>query len=59
MVSISNQIFLGVLHLQFLSMKLAAVNPRIDFNLDNFFAKEVNEQVANCFKVWFLRDDKM
>ncbi|KAK6946261.1 Myc-type, basic helix-loop-helix (bHLH) domain [Dillenia turbinata] len=26
---------------EFLSMKLAAVNPRIDFNIDNLFAKEV------------------
>ncbi|KAK3195484.1 hypothetical protein Dsin_026794 [Dipteronia sinensis] len=26
---------------EFLSMKLAAVNPRLDFNIDNFFAKEV------------------
>lgn len=27
---------------QFLSMKLAAVNPRIDFDVDDFIAKEVN-----------------
>ncbi|CAI9110787.1 OLC1v1010871C1 [Oldenlandia corymbosa var. corymbosa] len=27
---------------EFLSMKLAALNPRLDFNIDNFFAKEVN-----------------
>ncbi|KAL6011337.1 hypothetical protein ACLOJK_001783 [Asimina triloba] len=26
---------------EFLSMKLAAVNPRLDFNVDNFFTKEV------------------
>ncbi|KAH7835965.1 hypothetical protein Vadar_031522 [Vaccinium darrowii] len=26
---------------EFLSMKLAAVNPSLDFNIDNFFAKEV------------------
>ncbi|RWR82407.1 transcription factor bHLH63-like protein [Cinnamomum micranthum f. kanehirae] len=26
---------------EFLSMKLAAVNPRIDFNIDNFFLKEM------------------
>nr|WIE96118.1 basic helix-loop-helix transcription factor [Loropetalum chinense var. rubrum] len=26
---------------EFLSMKLAAVNPRLDFNIDNLFAKEV------------------
>ncbi|GKV42826.1 hypothetical protein SLEP1_g50191 [Rubroshorea leprosula] len=26
---------------QFLSMKLAAVNPRLDFNIDNLFAKEM------------------
>jgi hypothetical protein len=28
--------------MQFLSMKLAAVNPRLDFNIDELFAKEVN-----------------
>ena len=27
--------------MQFLSMKLAAVNPRLDFNIDDLFAKEV------------------
>jgi hypothetical protein len=27
--------------MQFLSMKLAAVNPRLDFNIEDFFAKEV------------------
>ncbi|KAM7479312.1 hypothetical protein LguiA_027525 [Lonicera macranthoides] len=26
---------------EFLSMKLAAVNPRLDFNIDNFFTKEI------------------
>ncbi|XP_058092079.1 transcription factor bHLH63-like [Magnolia sinica] len=26
---------------EFLSMKLAAVNPRLDFNIDNFFTKEM------------------
>ncbi|XP_077242769.1 transcription factor bHLH63-like [Tasmannia lanceolata] len=26
---------------EFLSMKLAAVNPRLDFNIENFFAKEI------------------
>lgn len=28
-------------YLQFLSMKLATVNPRLDFNIDNLYAKEV------------------
>nr|GMC81102.1 transcription factor bHLH63-like isoform X2 [Ipomoea batatas] len=27
---------------EFLSMKLAAVNPRLDFNIDSLFTKEVN-----------------
>ena len=31
--------------LQFLSMKLATLNPRLDFNVDNIFAKEVNISV--------------
>ncbi|XP_031267786.1 transcription factor bHLH49-like [Pistacia vera] len=31
---------------EFLSMKLAAVNPRLDFNIDNFFAKEVPLKLA-------------
>ena len=28
-------------HMQFLSMKLAAVNARLDFNIDDLFTKEV------------------
>eukprot|EP01018_Ginkgo_biloba_P008283 Gb_24992 [translate_table: standard] len=35
-----NKYFTRSLPFQFLSMKLAAVNPRLDFNIDNFFAKE-------------------
>lgn len=31
--------------MQFLSMKLAAVNPRLDFNIEDFFAKEVMENI--------------
>ncbi|XP_008795935.2 transcription factor BHLH094-like [Phoenix dactylifera] len=27
---------------EFLSMKLAAVNPRLDFNIDDFFGREIN-----------------
>lgn len=34
-------IILQILFLQFLSMKLAAVNPRPEFNYDNFLNKEV------------------
>ena len=29
--------------MQFLSMKLAAVNPRLDFSIDDLLAKEVRE----------------
>jgi hypothetical protein len=29
--------------MQFLSMKLAAVNPRLDFNIEDFFGKEVRK----------------
>lgn len=32
----------GLFGLQFLSMRLAAVNPRVDFNLDSLFATEVS-----------------
>lgn len=32
---------------QFLSMKLAAVNPRLDCNIDNIFAKEVRQHVTD------------
>uniref|UniRef100_A0A5B7BZ49 Putative transcription factor bHLH63 n=1 Tax=Davidia involucrata TaxID=16924 RepID=A0A5B7BZ49_DAVIN len=32
---------------EFLSMKLTAVNPRLDFNLDSFFAKEFPAHVAS------------
>ncbi|KAF9610901.1 hypothetical protein IFM89_025489 [Coptis chinensis] len=34
---------------EFLSMKLAAVNPRIDDNIDNFFAKEMLESCTDSF----------
>ncbi|RVW48324.1 Transcription factor bHLH63 [Vitis vinifera] len=34
---------------EFLSMKLAAVNPRLDFNIDNFLAKEVFPACAANF----------
>ncbi|KAA8547375.1 hypothetical protein F0562_003761 [Nyssa sinensis] len=33
--------------IEFLSMKLAALNPRLDFNLDSFFAKEFPAYVAS------------
>lgn len=32
-------------HIQFLSMKLAALNPRLDVNNGNFFGKEVRAQI--------------
>ncbi|KAH9319728.1 hypothetical protein KI387_021497, partial [Taxus chinensis] len=32
---------------EFLSMKLAAVNPRLDLNIDNFFAKEMMAPCGN------------
>ena len=34
--------------MQFLSMKLATVNPRIDFNIDDLFTKEVRQNVYIC-----------
>ncbi|XVF01095.1 hypothetical protein REPUB_Repub04eG0058500 [Reevesia pubescens] len=34
---------------EFLSMKLASVNPRLDFNIENLFAKEVFPSCANNF----------
>ncbi|GLT86218.1 hypothetical protein SLE2022_043720 [Rubroshorea leprosula] len=34
---------------EFLSMKLAAVNPRLDFNIDNLFAKEMFPACAASF----------
>lgn len=42
-VALEALIFMHVLlWLQFLSMRLAAVNPRIDFNLDSILAAEVS-----------------
>jgi len=38
-----HNIYLSQFLEQFLSMKLAAVNPRLDFNIDNLFAKEVSK----------------
>ncbi|KAK4416583.1 Transcription factor BEE 2 [Sesamum alatum] len=32
---------------EFLSMKLAAINPRLDFSIDNFFAKEIPAYIAS------------
>lgn len=32
---------------EFLSMKLATVNPRLDFNIDNIFAKEIPAYIAS------------
>ncbi|KAJ0962878.1 hypothetical protein J5N97_028000 [Dioscorea zingiberensis] len=32
---------------EFLSMKLAATNPRLDFNIDNLFSKEINAMTSN------------
>lgn len=34
-------------NLQFLSMKLAAVNPRLDFDIDNLFAKDVRQNLEH------------
>ncbi|GAV58270.1 HLH domain-containing protein [Cephalotus follicularis] len=34
---------------EFLSMKLAAVNPRLEFNIDNFFSKDVFPACAATF----------
>ncbi|KAK9136331.1 hypothetical protein Syun_015661 [Stephania yunnanensis] len=34
---------------EFLSMKLAAVNPRLDFNIDNFFSKEMFPSCTDSF----------
>ncbi|XVF45293.1 hypothetical protein PTKIN_Ptkin02bG0194000 [Pterospermum kingtungense] len=34
---------------EFLSMKLAAVNPRLDFNIDNLFAKEIFPSCTSDF----------
>lgn len=34
---------------EFLSMKLAAVNPRLDFNIENFFAKEILSATTGGF----------
>lgn len=34
---------------EFLSMKLAAVNPRLDFNIDHFFSKEINTACSPSF----------
>ncbi|XP_052193663.1 transcription factor bHLH63 [Diospyros lotus] len=36
---------------EFLSMKLAAVNPTLDFNIDNFFAKEVFPACTSNFPI--------
>ncbi|PKI36584.1 hypothetical protein CRG98_043004 [Punica granatum] len=33
---------------EFLSMKLAAVNPRLDFDIDSLFQKEVNQMIPTC-----------
>lgn len=33
--------------LQFLSMKLAAVNPRVEFNMDNLFRRDVSLEISN------------
>lgn len=38
----SNNLTFMYSELQFLSMKLAALNPRLEFNMDNLFPKEVN-----------------
>ena len=39
---------------QFLSMKLAALNPRLDFDVDSFFTKEVGSEfknIQNCLNL--------
>jgi hypothetical protein len=43
-------IYLSQILEQFLSMKLAAVNPRLDFNFDNLFAREVKY----LFSEWYI-----
>ncbi len=40
--------------LQFLSMKLASVNPRLDFDVENFLAKEV--MVSQLVEVLYISE---
>ncbi|KAK6159485.1 hypothetical protein DH2020_006799 [Rehmannia glutinosa] len=40
---------------QFLSMKLAAINPRLDFDVDNYLAKESLEMAVNPMDVTLRR----
>ncbi|PIN19994.1 hypothetical protein CDL12_07319 [Handroanthus impetiginosus] len=40
-------------HVEFLSMRLAAVNPRIDFNLDDLLAAENGSSIDNSFPSTF------
>ncbi|KAJ8763415.1 hypothetical protein K2173_002298 [Erythroxylum novogranatense] len=42
---------------EFLSMKLAAVNPRLDFNIDNLFAKEAIPICATSFPTIGMSSD--
>ncbi|KAF2299649.1 hypothetical protein GH714_002197 [Hevea brasiliensis] len=42
---------------EFLSMKLAAVNPRLDFNVDNLFAKEAFPACATNFPASGMSSD--
>ncbi|KAJ4838311.1 hypothetical protein Tsubulata_040965 [Turnera subulata] len=42
---------------EFLSMKLAAVNPRLDFNIDNLFAKEAFSACATNFPTMGMSSD--
>ncbi|KAL0343280.1 UNVERIFIED_CONTAM: Transcription factor [Sesamum angustifolium] len=37
---------------RFLSMKLAAINPRLDFSIDNIFAKEQLQQLSGWESDW-------
>ena len=39
--------------MQFLSMKLAAVNPRLDFSMDDLFDKDVRDLITQLISFSF------
>lgn len=39
---------------QFLSMKLAAINPRLDFDIENYILKEVKTIINTDFNSTFM-----
>lgn len=53
----------NVIYMQFLSMKLAAVNPSVEFNVDNLPAKEVRKQppdlsfLTDHWRKWITTSD--